>query len=77
MAYSYKSDYKFRLELRFKTVDDAIEWISSADEEVVAGEQRRHADDWVDMYFDSETDLAQFVKLAIEWETVEYFSVQK
>lgn len=77
MAYGYTPDYKFHLRLRFKTYEDADEWISSADEEVVSGQKSRNADDWVDMYFDSETDLAQFVKLAIEWETVEYFSVQK
>lgn len=74
---TYKESTKYSLELRFETVEDASVWVSEADTEVTCGEQRRHAESWVDMYFDSEDDLNNFVLLAIGWQSCWYFEVQK
>lgn len=77
MAYEYKASYKYLLAIRFESAEAANNWVYDADEEVYAGVQRDDAEDWVDMYFEMEETLKKFVKLAIEWETVEYFEVYK
>lgn len=78
MAYeTYKESTKYTLELLFETVEDAGEWISCADEEVCSGQHKDHAEDWVEMYFDSEDDLKSYVTLAITWKTCRHFEVYK
>lgn len=54
---TYKESTKYSLELMFESVEAASEWFYSADENVTCGVQRRHAEDWVDMYFDSEDNF--------------------
>lgn len=77
MAFEYNESTKYQLALRFKTVEDASYWVYNADAVDVSGEHRRHAEDWVDMCIESEDYLNKYLKLAVEWETVEYFAVYK
>jgi len=70
--FTYHSNAKFELSIRFKTVESAHVFAWDYDCEC-----RDHAEDWVDVWLDKKSDLNKFVKIVMNDPDVEHFSVSK
>ena len=70
--FTYHSNAKFELNIRFKTVESAHVFAWDYDCEC-----RDHAEDWVDVWLDKKSDLNKFVKIVMNDPDVEHFSVSK